>query len=385
MDLNFSMYLASAAEAWQSVPLMSQHLPFMGLVFSLNIWAVTTAIAVLVFAVNHSLNHSRAQAGNSALSGFRKSVSGFWNTQTLERVHLKWRQLGARSGSYSPHTGTSDTESMNALNSSKECMYTNRQPAAWTALSDIQGKTTVVWLSVQFFLLQVSNSFGLVPLCSAITGQAGFTLGMSIALLTGITFQGIKRQGMRFVRQFLPSGPSWPMAPLFIQLESISYGFRAISLGTRLYCNMFAGHLLLHLFTSQSQVPVFATPLLQGAPFTVIAAAILMALSALETIVAVLQSGVFCLLRGFYVTEVLRRKDPLASALSFLPRGQRALRFFFPTLWVQQSSRSEGALRAPTEEARDCASLLLYPEGRAKKRSEARDFCCCGVPFSRVL
>jgi hypothetical protein len=33
-----------------------------------------------------------AQTGNSVLSGFRKSVSGFWNTQTLERVHLKWRQ-----------------------------------------------------------------------------------------------------------------------------------------------------------------------------------------------------------------------------------------------------------------------------------------------------
>jgi hypothetical protein len=53
-----------------------------------------------------------------------------------------------------------------------------------------------------------------------------------------------------------------------------------------------------------------------GTPFTVIAAAILMALSALETIVAVLQSGVFCLLSGFYITEVLRRKDALASALS---------------------------------------------------------------------
>jgi hypothetical protein len=36
----------------------------------------------------------------------------------------------------------------------------------------------------------------------------------------------------------------------------------------------------------------------------------------LETIVAVLQSGVFCLLSGFYITEVLRRKDALASALS---------------------------------------------------------------------
>jgi F0F1-type ATP synthase membrane subunit a len=72
--------------------------------------------------------------------------------------------------------------------------------SAWRALSDIQGKTTVVWSSVLFFLLLASNSFGLVPLCSAITGQAGFTLGMSIALLSGITYMGVKRQQMRFVR-----------------------------------------------------------------------------------------------------------------------------------------------------------------------------------------
>lgn len=305
MDLNFSIMFASAAEAWQSVPLISVHQPFMGSVFSLNIWALCVAIAMQVLAVNHSLNHSRAQAGNSALSGFRKSVSGFWNTQTLERVHLKWRQLSARSISADPAAPAYS-------------VYTNRLPAAWTALSDVQGKTTVVWLSALFFLLQVSNSFGQVPLCSAITGQAGFTQGMSIALLTAITYLGVKRQGMRFVRLFQPSGPSWPMAPLFIQLESISYGFRAISLGTRLYCNMFAGHQLLHLFTSLSQVPVLCTPVLLGAPFTVIAAAILMAQSALETIVVVLQSGVFCLLSGFYLHEVLSRKDNLASALSII-------------------------------------------------------------------
>lgn len=175
--------IASAAEAWQSVPLISLHLPFMGAVFSLNIWAVTVAIAMLVLVVNHSLNHSSAQAGNSALSGFRKSVSGFWNTQTLERVHLKWRQLSSRSA---------QTDSVS--------LSTNRLPSAWRALSDVQGKTTVVWFSVLFFLLLGSNSFGLVPLCSAITGQAGFTLGMSIALLSGITYLGVKRQGIRFVR-----------------------------------------------------------------------------------------------------------------------------------------------------------------------------------------
>lgn len=180
------------------------------------------------------------------------------------------------------------------------------------------GKTTVVWLSTQFFLQQVSNSIGQAPLFSAITGRRGFTLGQSIAQLSAITYLGIRRQGVRFVNLFQPSGPSWPMAPLFILLESISYGFRAISLGTRLYCNMFSGHLLLHQFTSLSLVPVQALPVLAGAPVTVIAAAILMGLSALETIVAVLQSGVFVLLASFYLNEVLSKKDLLARPVTKL-------------------------------------------------------------------
>ena len=302
--------MASAAEAWNSVPLMSLHLPIMGAVQNLDFFAVTTAIAILILAVNHNLNHMNAAAGNNAQSEFRKSVSGFWNTQTLERVHLKWRQQSARSD-----TVNAENESYRTFVSNK---YTNRLPAAWAELSDVQGKTTVVWLSVQFFLQLRRNCFGQVPLCSAITGQAGFTQGSSIALLSAITYQGVKRQGIRFVRLFQPSGPSWPMAPLFILLESISYGFRRISLGTRLYCNMFAGHLLLHLFTSQSQVPVLTLPVQLGAPFTVVAATIQMAQSALETIVAVLQAGVFCLQAGFYVTEVLRRKDKLASMVSII-------------------------------------------------------------------
>ena len=119
---------------------------------------------------------------------------------------------------------------------------------------------------------------------------------------------------MRFVRQFQPSGPSWPMAPLFIQLESISFAFRAISLGTRLYCNLFRGHLLLHLFTSQCLVPVFALPVILGAPITMIVVIVQIRLSALETIVAVLQAGVFVLLTSYYLTEVQSKKDALATA-----------------------------------------------------------------------
>lgn len=308
MNFEYIFSLASAAEAWQSVPLMSLHLPFFGQISTVNNWLLTVLLAVQIQRGNHSLNHSSAQAGNSALTGLRKMVIGFWNTQTLERVHLKWRRESLRSFFQKENTEIS--------NHSSEIL-TNRQPAAWRSLSEKRGKTTVVWLSALFFLQLVRNSFGQVPLFSGIPGRAGFTLGLSIALLSAITYLGIRRQGVRFVRLFLPSGPSWPMAPLFILQESISYAFRAISQGTRLYCNLFAGHQLLHLFTSLSQVPVVACPFQQGAPLTAIAACILMALSALETIVAVLQSGVFCLLTSFYLHEVLRRKDNQAFAISF--------------------------------------------------------------------
>lgn len=308
MDFRFSYYFVynyarSAVEAWHSVPLISINLPFQGFLFRVNNWLLAVALAVVILSGNHLANHSLAQARNSAFSGFRKSVSLFWNTQTQERVHLKWRQTTNRS---------LVRDNVNRYRNS----YTNRLPAAWRSNSLQRGKTTVVWQSVLFFLLLVCNSFGQVPMLSAITGRAGFTLGQSIALLAAITYQGIRRQGIRFVRLFQPSGPSWPMAPLFILLESISYGFRAISQGTRLYCNMFAGHQQLHQFTSQSLVPVQALPLLAGAPVTVFAGLIQMALSAQETIVAVQQSGVFVLLTGFYQTEVLRKKDRQRSALS---------------------------------------------------------------------
>jgi hypothetical protein len=114
----------------------------MGSVLSINIWSVCSAIVLLVLIGNHSNNHSGAQAVNSAFSGFRKSVSGFWNTQTLERVHLKWRQYGARSAYTDPATAYAAAGSL-----------TNRLPAAWSILSENQGKTTVVWLSVLFFVI----------------------------------------------------------------------------------------------------------------------------------------------------------------------------------------------------------------------------------------
>lgn len=41
------------------------------------------------------------------------------------------------------------------------------------------------------------------------------------------------------------------MAFIFVPLETISYSFRAVSLGVRLWVNMLAGHTLLHILTGK--------------------------------------------------------------------------------------------------------------------------------------
>ena len=301
----FSSLLYSSAEQWQTVPLISFHYSQAGLIFSTNLWAVTAAIAILIAVWSNPQNHQYAQAGTSAVASLRKSIFSFWNGQILERVHLKWRDLSARA--QRPTGGDASPQQLIRQQS-------NRLPAAWISLSPVQRKTTGVWVTVLFFVLLTSNAFGLVPLCGAITAQAGTTLGLSFALLTQITLVGMQRLKMRFVKLFLPSGPSWPMAPLFILLESVSYSFRAISLGVRLWQNVFSGHLLLHLFTAFQLVPVFSSNQILAAPITALAAGLLMALTGLETMVAVLQSGVFGLLASFYLTEVLSKRDSLQKA-----------------------------------------------------------------------
>lgn len=291
-------WTCSGAEAWTAVPLVSLHMPSFGLIFWTNAWAVSAVFAVLAACYSNAQNHLVAMAGYSAVSALRLSVANFWSNQILERVHIKWRSVFARS------------MAANAQN-------TNRLVCAWIHQTRVQRKTTLSWLVVLFFVLLASNAFGLVPFFSAVTGQAGTTLGLSLAFWAAVAYAAMQRLGVRFVKLFLPSGPSWPMAPLFVLLESISYTFRAISLGVRLWANMLAGHQLIHLVTALSLVPALCLNFVIGAPITVLTAGLLMALSGLETVVCVLQSGVFCLLASFYLQEGLSRKDTLAAACSF--------------------------------------------------------------------
>jgi ATP synthase subunit 6 len=284
--------LCSSSEGWQSVPLFSIQWPAFGLNGWFSTWGLAVLLVLIFATMSHQLHHMKAQAFGSSLHNLLGAIMNFWNNQTSERIHLRWREIKKLSGSTS------------------HSIHTNRLPSSWFLLSNSARKVTGVWLIVLFMVIVFSNLMGLAPGFEAGTGKAGTTLGRSFALWGAVTYAGVQRQGRKTVRWFLPSGPSWPMAPVFVLLELISYCFRARSLGVRLWANMLAGHQLLHLVCALALVPALCTGII-GIPVTIRSVGLRMALSGLELIVCVLQSGVFCLLASFYLHEARSKTDTL--------------------------------------------------------------------------
>ena len=86
------------------------------------------------------------------------------------------------------------------------------------------------------------------------------------------------------------------MAPLLIPIEVISYFVRPVSLSVRLFANMMAGHTMLKVFGGF----VVALGVFGVAPL-----ALIVALTAFEILVAVLQAYVFTILTCLYLHDAI--------------------------------------------------------------------------------
>jgi ATP synthase subunit 6 len=274
----------SSVESWTFVPRIEISSLPLDRYRWVNSWSRSVLRAAVLFS-QWTATRFNSSTSASAVDRRRIDRRHFWSSETLERIARRWRTRGLFSTPISTQT-----------------MATPRFMTYWYNESFSNRGLTTVWLQVLFLGILTCNVFGLTPGFEAITGKAGFTLGLSFALWAAVTYCGVQISKMKTVQWFLPSGPSWPMAPVFVLLERISYCFRARSLGVRLWANMLAGHQRIHLVTGIALVPARCLGVM-GAPVTVLAAARRMALTGLESIVCVLQSGVFCLRASFYLQE----------------------------------------------------------------------------------
>ncbi|MDZ5620828.1 F0F1 ATP synthase subunit A [Nocardioides bizhenqiangii] len=165
----------------------------------------------------------------------------------------------------------------------------------------------VPYLVTVFFFILVNNLFASLPFFQFPTfsraGMAYALAGLSWIIYNAV---GIAKHGfIGYLKvQCVPSGVSPVMYPLLVPLEFFSNILvRPVTLALRLFCNMFAGHILLVLFATgglylieQGGIGYVAGPL---------AWVLAIAVSFLEMLVQFLQAYVFTLLNAMYIQGAL--------------------------------------------------------------------------------
>jgi F-type H+-transporting ATPase subunit a len=166
-----------------------------------------------------------------------------------------------------------------------------------------EGRKYFPLILTTFLFLVSANLIGMIPYSFTATSHLVVTFGLSVTLFIGITIVGFQKHGLHFFSFLLPKGAPLILAPLLVVLELVSYSFRAVSLGVRLFANMMAGHTLVKIIASFAWSMLAFGGILAVA--SVIPVAIVFALTGLEIGVALLQAYVFTILICIYLNDAI--------------------------------------------------------------------------------
>ena len=154
-----------------------------------------------------------------------------------------------------------------------------------------------------FMFVLVLNLLGLMPYFFTVTSHIVITAALAATVILMVIVYGFYRNGLGFMKLFVPQGVPGYLLPLVVLIEVLSFLSRPISLSVRLFANMLAGHITLKVFAS------FVT-LLGGLGFfgilgAALPLALVVALTALELLVAFLQAYVFAILTCIYLNDAI--------------------------------------------------------------------------------
>lgn len=165
-------------------------------------------------------------------------------------------------------------------------------------------KKHVPFLATLFFFILISNFIGLIPGCKTPTGTISVTWVLALLSFFYFVGWGIKTHGgWGYIKSLAPSGLPVVMVPIIWILEFISTLMRALTLAVRLYGNMFAGHMVIGIFSLATSIFIGAAiqNFVMAVP-GVLWFAILLAMYALELLVAFLQAYIFTILSAVYIS-----------------------------------------------------------------------------------
>lgn len=154
-----------------------------------------------------------------------------------------------------------------------------------------------------FMFILVANLLGMFPYFFTVTSHLIVTFALAMLVMGTVVFYGFYKNGIGFLKLFVPDGVPGVLVPLVVLIEVISFLSRPVSLSVRLFANMLAGHITLKVFAG-FVVSLGALGAL-GIGGAILPLLMTIALTALEFLVAVLQAYVFAVLTCMYLNDAL--------------------------------------------------------------------------------
>lgn len=141
------------------------------------------------------------------------------------------------------------------------------------------------FLSTLFLFILLNNVSGLIPGFPPSTGSFSMNLALGLVAFVVYNVAGMWEHGVAYAKQFM--GPLLLLAPFLFCLELVSHCTRPLTLAFRLTANVFGDHLLLSVFGDLAPLLVPIALLFFG------------------LLVACVQSFVFTLLTGIYISMAI--------------------------------------------------------------------------------
>jgi F-type H+-transporting ATPase subunit a len=164
-----------------------------------------------------------------------------------------------------------------------------------------EGEKYFPFIAVLFTFILLNNLIGLVPYSFTITSHLIVTFALSFPIFIGIMLICIQKHKINMLSIFLPSNTQIGLGLLLVPIELISYIFKPISLGVRLFANLMAGHTLLKVIVGFAWSMLLLEDLFSI--LHIIPLLVLIVLMGLELGVAMIQAYVFTVLTCIYLND----------------------------------------------------------------------------------
>jgi F-type H+-transporting ATPase subunit a len=164
-----------------------------------------------------------------------------------------------------------------------------------------EGVRFAPYLATLFSFIFLMNLWGIVPFIQ-ISPNSHIAFPIVLAMVSYVLFiyLGFKKHGAGYLKHALVPPAPWFILPILVPIEFFSnFIVRPFSLAIRLFANMFAGHMLLLVFSLGGFAMLNANLLL--APVSVLSWVMAVALTFLDFAVIALQAYVFTVLTASYI------------------------------------------------------------------------------------